>query len=750
MQTDTNTRGHGSAPEETPQRLDERPGKADVRPSSPSVPPGVSERGELADRVNPWARILAHVVVEAAPNTPPFRIEKRHGSITLSKEWSAQHQTAIWTKTYQPQVTAGSAQDLSFLCEWENTLLTLATQANVSGCVRLLDHVFTASPLHSVDTSVADREHRTSRIRTFDAGPTLDIWELMTPRVEGHPQAHPFVEQRNYLKLIRGTLNALQDFHAKGFTHCDLHPGNIALPVRRTQPQTSPERGGHILLEPLWDEIRIIDLDFSASRSIVPPVRPPHQLMADGSSVAPMSDHLRVRLLAIDNWLKEQGQDARCYDREFWACAEHAEHLECFRTLDWREDLYQLGFWLAQIRDRWGGAAHVSTTSAQREVNRFITSFPEELMAWGSRIEADYNPNNLAGKSPTRPHDAYIGRIDSLLRQSGEGPNVFVLLRTDHDTQLETLTIGHQGSDAPTESTKCAQQLRSRSVGEHWGTKVGIKSKVAPRPLPYQSVETDRHQESRVHFDAPEMVVLPKGSFLMGASDFEPEGNDDERPQHRVCIEYPFAIGKYPITFSQWDLCLTELGVTHRPYDKGWGRSQRPVINVSWHDALAYLAWLNTKMGLKINDPHRYRLPSEAEWEYACRAGTSTPFSTLNGLLSSEEATFSREGGLARRNVAQAQKRHTQTAPVETCAANPWGLHGMHGNVWEWVQDSYRANYQDAPADGSAVQSNSAVRVLRGGCWDFSEKFSRSASRNWNRPDTRNKYSGFRVARTLP
>lgn len=129
--------------------------------------------------------------------------------------------------------------------------------------------------------------------------------------------------------------------------------------------------------------------------------------------------------------------------------------------------------------------------------------------------------------------------------------------------------------------------------------------------------------------------------------------------------------------------------------------------------------------------------------EYACRAGTTSAFSTPDGLLHPEDAAFDIKGQPAPHKITQAEKQHTKTMPVGTYAANPWGLHDMHGNVWEWVQDCYRMNYQGSPADGSAVQSNSPERVLRGGCWDFKEKFSRSASRSWNSPDTRNKYSGI-------
>lgn len=225
----------GITPQEVIQRLD----SLGVHSASASTRLGKADIRELKDQVIPWGRIVAHVT-KPDPNSPLFEIEKRDGAIVLSREWDPQSKKVVWTKTYQPATASGSANDLSFLCEWESELLTRAARIDVEGCAQLFESSFKPSPLHMGDTPLDKRQRRKSRLRTYDAGATLDVWRLMRPCVDGYAQPHPFVAQSSYLRLVRGILIALQDFHGKGFIHCDLHPGNIALPVGNTKPQYSP------------------------------------------------------------------------------------------------------------------------------------------------------------------------------------------------------------------------------------------------------------------------------------------------------------------------------------------------------------------------------------------------------------------------------------------------------------------------------------------------------------------------------
>ena len=231
-----------------------------------------------------------------------------------------------------------------------------------------------------------------------------------------------------------------------------------------------------------------------------------------------------------------------------------------------------------------------------------------------------------------------------------------------------------------------------------------------------------------------EMITIPAGSYRMGCD----SGRDcyiDETPVHRVRIVQSFAMSKYEVTFAQWDACVLGGGCGgYRPDDEGWGRSDQPVINVSWDDARSYVQWLSEQAG------HAYRLPTEAEWEYAARAGTTTQYSWGNDI----------GRNLANCDGCGSQWDNDRTALVGSFPANPWGLHDMHGNVREWVLDCWNGGYRGAPGDGSAwLSGECGARVLRGGSWYLQPWNLRSAYRGRGAPGFRYYELGFRVARTL-
>jgi len=243
----------------------------------------------------------------------------------------------------------------------------------------------------------------------------------------------------------------------------------------------------------------------------------------------------------------------------------------------------------------------------------------------------------------------------------------------------------------------------------------------------------------RFDFEPP-MIALPGGQFQMGSPEDEPERSSDESPRHPVRLA-PFAIGQTEVTFAQYDAFCTATG-RQPPDDRGWGRGQRPVINVSWEDAVAYAVWLSNETGAT------YRLPTEAEWEYAARAGTTTPFWTGH-CIKTEQASYDGNYDYAGCGAKTGVYRK-QTVPVGSLPANPWGLHEVHGNVWEWVQDPYHDSYQSAPSDGRAWEAGgSGRRVLRGGSWGNYPWVLRSAYRLWFDAGDRYFILGFRVARTL-
>jgi formylglycine-generating enzyme required for sulfatase activity len=232
----------------------------------------------------------------------------------------------------------------------------------------------------------------------------------------------------------------------------------------------------------------------------------------------------------------------------------------------------------------------------------------------------------------------------------------------------------------------------------------------------------------------PEMVVVPAGSFMMGSPPGEEGRHESEGPQHRVTIARPFAVGRFEVTFAEWDACLAKGGCMHRP-EELWGRGKQPVMQVSWDDiAQQYLPRLSRKTGKS------YRLLTEAEWEYVARAGTTTPF-WWGSSISTSQANY--HGG------PKGEYRQ-KMLPVDSFAPNPWGFYNVHGNVWEWVQDCWSANYNGAPSDGSAwTTGDCSLRVLRGGSWNYDPGVLRSASRGRFTSGNRLSGIGFRVVRTL-
>jgi formylglycine-generating enzyme required for sulfatase activity len=235
------------------------------------------------------------------------------------------------------------------------------------------------------------------------------------------------------------------------------------------------------------------------------------------------------------------------------------------------------------------------------------------------------------------------------------------------------------------------------------------------------------------------MVIIPAGRFVMGSPEYE-EGRDDvEGTQHFVTIAEPFALGRYPVTFDEYDEFAAVTG-REPPGDAEWGRGQRPVINVAWQDADAYAAWLSQQTGKP------YRLPSEAEWEYACRAGTTTAFH-VGPTISTDQANY--DGNYTYGSGKEGVYRE-QTVPVTSFPGNAFGLHDMHGNVWEWCADAWHHSYLFAPRDGTAwIAGGETVRVLRGGAWTCDPRLLRCATRGRSFFSFQSVLIGFRVARTL-
>jgi formylglycine-generating enzyme required for sulfatase activity len=235
--------------------------------------------------------------------------------------------------------------------------------------------------------------------------------------------------------------------------------------------------------------------------------------------------------------------------------------------------------------------------------------------------------------------------------------------------------------------------------------------------------------------DCPEMVVIPAGSFAMGSTANESGHKPTEEPQHNVTIAKSFAVSKFEVTFAEWDTCAAQGDCTPHLDDGGWGRGRQPAINVSWDDAQRYVAWLSRLTG------KTYRLLTEAEYEYAARAGSQTAYPWGDRI------------GRNNANCADCGSRwdFAQPAPVGSFAPNRFGLYDMVGNVWEWVEDCLHEDYSHAPDDGSAwmTDGDCSKHRIRGGSWASIADEVRSANRGRGRTDERSIIIGFRVGRTL-
>ncbi len=221
----------------------------------------------------------------------------------------------------------------------------------------------------------------------------------------------------------------------------------------------------------------------------------------------------------------------------------------------------------------------------------------------------------------------------------------------------------------------------------------------------------------------PEMVAVPPGSYAMGGT-------------RRITLSRAFAAGKTEISFAQWDACVTAGGCPHRPDDRGWGRGRQPVMNVNWHDAKQYVAWLARETGKS------YRLLTEAEWEYAARAGTTTAYYWGNA-----DADICQYAHVYLGSEGCGTKR---PAPVASKRPNAFGLYDMLGSLWEWVEDCFHEGIDDVPGDGNArTTGDCGQRVVRGGSWFISSYGATSGYRIGNAPSFRDEGFGFRVARTF-
>lgn len=334
-------------------------------------------------------------------------------------------------------------------------------------------------------------------------------------------------------------------------------------------------------------------------------------------------------------------------------------------------------------------------TGAASEQQRRVLAVQEQLRRLGQEITADGQMG-----------PATAAAIRAFEEAAGDTPSGLA-----SQALLERLVAAEAWPEPEDEPDEAAPSLSQREIGERFADCTGC----------------------------PEMIIIPAGRFTMGSPPGERQRRSSEGPQREVDVP-AFALGTRTVTFAQFDACVDAGGCSESPHDRRWGRGNRPIINVSWHDAQEYVAWLSETTG------QRYRLPSEAEWEYAARAGSGTRFNTGDCILDSQ-ANFN---GLRQPRGCPRGAVSNRTSFAGTFDANAWGLYDMHGNVADWTADCWNANYSGAPIDGRAwLEGDCSQAVHRGGGWFLAGDTLRSASRISVERDYRNFYLGFRVARDL-
>lgn len=652
-----------------------------------------------------WAYVQALLVAQCAI----AKQQKSGGAVEYWREWDAPRDCAVWVKTYR---NSGKFQ------------LDAFNQAEVDILMQLAAHrvpnTYRAALIERVGTQLSQMGHGANAsaqytIKTKDAGATLEDW-LRAPvamHVNEGTRAHVLVSPENFLHLAQTLLKVLDSIHANNYVHCDIHPGNICLPSRLTGQSS---QAMHVEL--LWDQLTFIDFGFSINRRSPPRTTLPFQRKGAGTRISPhlasCLEEIEVQTVSyLSHCQDAQHWEQVCLEPGFWQRWQGASPLDKFKTLDWREDLYQLGCMLSDIRDGVGMASQLEGRTIQLSpisaVNQLIDELPEQLKAWGQ---------DVGTAAPAQPHQEYlnqIGKVLSAARQKGYLTHgSYVLRQSDYI-----------GSTPTPPSQPIAQKSKPTP----------LEKKTFPTPPAAINTSHINRPRTTAELVLPALLPVPSGSFLMG-SNLSP----DCQPVHPVQIQpppgYVLAVSQTAISCGQWasarqlnaQLCAVQPGMqadTCTP--------QHPMVNISWVDCMAYLDTLNFVTNLHRQPAHlKYRLLSEAEWEYVARAGTTGRYWWSNQA------------------PASVDKLQTVTAGKP----NPWGLLGMQGHIWEWVADQYHTDYNNAPCDGSAwgdlTISPTTWHQVRGASWATPPAPHGLALRASHAANWRSPFIGMRIARWMP
>jgi len=540
------------------------------------------------------------------PQQPIPKQSKAEGAIEFWREWDAGRQRAVWGKRY----IANDKYDLRAFNSAEIEWLMQLSSANVGNTYR-------RASFEQEGTKLAQPASTT--IKTLDCGPTLDDWLRTTVVLNGRPQRHCFVQPESFLRLAQQILLALDRVHACHFVHCDLHPGNVTLPMWMLDATADKAR-----LVPRWDNITLIDFGYSVDARRPPKTTLPIQ--HEGQGVR-MSRHLQGILREVETEAKKLLKAGESWvnvylDPEWWQPLD-VSPLDAFRRLDWREDLYQLGHMLADIRDGVGHAKHlegrtIRGAQAVKAVDQMVNELPEQLMQLGLGAE----------KPAHRPHLAIVESIEKLLIESkGRGagcPDEFLLLKTTFDSNGD----------------------------------------ITPAPKP---------SSDRKHPDKPAAGETPLGKDLQQASappwaKYTPDLPLPAMKPLRVASPagWQFVVAAAPVTWRQWRAAsqhnpdLFRPGLLGKPGELPETMLDCAVTGVSHADCLAYLDTINHLSGAYVaGEPAHFRLPTPAEWALLIASDHDAP--------------------------TPGQKTDVASKPVDQWAPNAHGMAGLRHHLLQWA-----------------------------------------------------------------
>jgi formylglycine-generating enzyme required for sulfatase activity len=537
-------------------------------------------------------------------------------------------------------------------------------------------------------------------------------------------QSKKFANEAGLLNLLYPLLDGLDYLHTAGFIHRDIKPANIFI-----RSDDSP-----VLLDFGSARLALGRQTHTLTSLVSPGYAPYEQYSSEGNQQGPWTDIYALSatlyaliaskgpvdaILRTDAYLKGQTDPLTPaveigkgrYSPRFLAAIDKALSLmpenRPQHIAEWRQ---------------------MFSSPAQTHLSEPVSIPPTRP------LDTIVNPARELNRRPSRRGAKRYSQIIAFLSFAVVitgvllGISIISQDKNDKGSTDKTLSTVNQNGD----------NAKTQAWVAHKEQAMTEKTKKPTEPARQRAIEATNFTSNRVFRDplsdaslGPEMVVIQAGKFRMG--DIQDLGNGFEKPVHTVHIAKPFSIGKHEVTFEEYEHFASASG-RRVPKDRGWGRNKRPVINVSWEDAVQYTEWLSQQTG------KHYRLPSEAEWEYAARAGTETAYWWGNDI------------GHNRANCNGCGSRwdRKRTAPVGSFRPNPFGLYDTAGNVWEWVQDCKLDSYKEAPTDGSAsLRGACPERVFRGGSWNVEPRKLRSAKRTWDGPDLRYSYVGFRIARDL-